>query len=727
MVSQANLIQRGGSSSAANRRLDLEVEDEIIRIPACDLNTVAERFKRTLIGRVLHQGGRSVEALIALLPRARIWNVEGRVRGVNLGNGRFQFDFDKEEDLVMVLNKRPCHFNHWIFALERWEPVTSDNFPNTIPFWIKVTGVPVHYWNDETFEEIAKALGKRVTIDATNARLQVSIDADRPLQFERRVGFPNGDVGKVSLEYEGLIRYCFACKRIDHDVYSCTECSQEERDQKIKELREQNELGLQAQQNRNLGLIHNRNNNLNNKRPRSPSDDGLNKSPGRPHYPGYARGEKRRKESPNYRSSRYHEDHRGFTKISDRRREDKHERIPSGNTTVWNRLESHSKRRSVEAFASQYKNQDRVREYERNRGRAKYLSHHSRYSQQVWRPKSQVNESKSNNQNKSVGASETPAPPSRALTDSQRTISEVRQGRGGRDTQGTGVMVVHRNEMSEERVRRIKGKAPMFTEALEKTPMSAAKFSPAGLLTRDRGVLRIRDGESPLCPEETRYVSSLVRPSTEPEIVNLDLDRLMESHHIDNLVMTREDEAEVDKLVEDFGDVIMDDNMMQNDDLLVDEPGFDAEKIDAISQLSPAYAEDIDKQREDYQEAQMSDANPRAMEKGALLPSAGRDKKIADAHVPDTKGISKQSNLAGTESKKRNPQSPGGGEGVRASKKLSLPRGRPSPKKPKAQGTSKKSQKNDVPRIEVFPSTKRMNSSSVSGSVVSQKPPSKKI
>lgn len=59
------------------RRLDLEAEDEIIRIPACDLTTVAERFKRTLIGRVLHKGGRSVEAMIALLPRARIWNVEG--------------------------------------------------------------------------------------------------------------------------------------------------------------------------------------------------------------------------------------------------------------------------------------------------------------------------------------------------------------------------------------------------------------------------------------------------------------------------------------------------------------------------------------------------------------------------------------------------------------------------------------------------------------------------
>ena len=159
MNSQSNLIRQGGNPSETRRQLDL-TEEEIIRIPACDLTAASERFKRTLIGRVLHRRGRSVEAMIALLPRARIWNVEGRAREVNLGNGRFRFDFDKEEDLNMVLNKRPCHFDHWIFALERWEPSTSENFPNTIPFWIKITGVPVHFWNDDTFSEIAKALGK---------------------------------------------------------------------------------------------------------------------------------------------------------------------------------------------------------------------------------------------------------------------------------------------------------------------------------------------------------------------------------------------------------------------------------------------------------------------------------------------------------------------------------------------------------------------------------------
>ncbi|KAL0760533.1 hypothetical protein Bca101_076683 [Brassica carinata] len=52
----------------------------------------------------------------------------------------------------------------------------------------------------------------------------------------------------------------------------------------------------------------------------------------------------------------------------------------------------------------------------------------------------------------------------------------------------------------------------------------------------------------------------------------------------------REEEAEVDKLADEFGDVNMDEDMIQNDDLLIDEPGYDAEIIDAISQLSSANA-----------------------------------------------------------------------------------------------------------------------------------------
>lgn len=138
----------------------------------------------------------------------------------------------------MVLNKRPCHFNQWSFALEHWEPFTSETFPNTIPFWITVTGVPVHFWNDKTFTEIANALGKKLFVDDKKARIQVSIEADKPLQFERRIGFPNGDIGKVTLTSEVLHRHCFTCNLISHDENTCPQLTPEEREYKRKQLLE---------------------------------------------------------------------------------------------------------------------------------------------------------------------------------------------------------------------------------------------------------------------------------------------------------------------------------------------------------------------------------------------------------------------------------------------------------------------------------------------------------
>lgn len=61
----------GASSSQAMRRLAIE-EDDIIKLPECDLKEAAERFKLTLIGRVFQLKSRSIDALINLLPKPRI-------------------------------------------------------------------------------------------------------------------------------------------------------------------------------------------------------------------------------------------------------------------------------------------------------------------------------------------------------------------------------------------------------------------------------------------------------------------------------------------------------------------------------------------------------------------------------------------------------------------------------------------------------------------------------
>ena len=60
------MLRKGGSSNGDHRALNSD--DDIIRIPECDINDAKERFHLTLIGRVFHICGRSIDALIYLLP-----------------------------------------------------------------------------------------------------------------------------------------------------------------------------------------------------------------------------------------------------------------------------------------------------------------------------------------------------------------------------------------------------------------------------------------------------------------------------------------------------------------------------------------------------------------------------------------------------------------------------------------------------------------------------------
>lgn len=170
-----------------------------------------------------------------------VWDEVGKVRGVNLGNNKFQFDFVSEDKLQKVLQRPPCHFNKWSFSLERWTPTIRENFPNTMLFWRDVSGVPNHYKKDETYHNIRKALGQVDVVDVDGGRVRVYVNADEPLQFTRRAGFANGDVTRVTLKYEDLHGYCFTSKRISHKEGTCHELSEGQREKNRLDRIEQKE------------------------------------------------------------------------------------------------------------------------------------------------------------------------------------------------------------------------------------------------------------------------------------------------------------------------------------------------------------------------------------------------------------------------------------------------------------------------------------------------------
>lgn len=133
----------------------------------------------------------------------------------------------------------------------------------------------------------------------------------------------------------------------------------------------------------------------------------------------------------------------------------------------------------------------------------------------------------------------------------------------------------------------------------------------------------------------------------------------------------------------------MDATMVENDDLLGEEFDPTAEQIEAISQLSPM---------------------------GALTkPQA---KKVQKADIPKKAAGLRKTTPSILETK-----------GVQVSKKMQALRIKPSPKKKARSGKPSNpiSSLSQLPPNEVLPSALSKNSSVLSGSVVSQKPLSKRI
>ncbi|KAL0685078.1 hypothetical protein Bca4012_051926 [Brassica carinata] len=323
----------------------------------------------------------------------------------------------------------------------------------------------------------------------------------------------------------------------------------------------------------------NRGNVLNNKRPRSPNGDGYQRSPNRGWggFPGQSRDGKRHKESENYWNSKTTSSRDGPLKTSERWRETKEIRYPrhQEKTTVWNRLDDRptgqDKRKTTV-----HNPRPRQNSMDRQRG--------------PWRPRAQIN-GKSNSPSRTVTYSRLQRASTPEKSESQQTISRGLHECSGMTGQGNEVLVIHRNETAKKKLRRLKGKEIMQEEPAAQTPSSALQRTPHAVITRDRGTVVIREVRTRSPPPAPRSVTSPPRLRDEPMEPCLELANLMESSHIDDIVLTREEEAEVDKLVDEFGDVVMDETMLQNDDLLVDESGYDAEIIEAISQLSPENAE----------------------------------------------------------------------------------------------------------------------------------------
>lgn len=188
------------------------------------ISELIKTYAKTLIGRCMNPPEQDMQALLLNLPK--IWKLEDRVVGTDLGFGKFQFDFQTEEDIQMVMMNQPFHFDYWMLALARWQPKKSQVFPSEIPFWVRVLGVPMAFRTVANMQSIGDAIGRTVALDVRNSRVHVVVDGFSELCFETNIDFKGGEFydgeeAVVSLRYEKLFGYCKDCGSLCHKEDKC--------------------------------------------------------------------------------------------------------------------------------------------------------------------------------------------------------------------------------------------------------------------------------------------------------------------------------------------------------------------------------------------------------------------------------------------------------------------------------------------------------------------------
>ncbi|KAL8136712.1 hypothetical protein V2J09_002713 [Rumex salicifolius] len=87
-------------------------------------------------------------------------------------NRIFVFHFDKEEDLIAVLERAPWRMsNNKPLILRRWQEgmVLDFSFLDLIPIWITMPNLDVRFWSEHMLQKIGSAVSTPILIDYNSA------------------------------------------------------------------------------------------------------------------------------------------------------------------------------------------------------------------------------------------------------------------------------------------------------------------------------------------------------------------------------------------------------------------------------------------------------------------------------------------------------------------------------------------------------------------------------
>ncbi|XP_057820685.2 uncharacterized protein LOC131033459 [Cryptomeria japonica] len=161
---------------------------------------------------------------------SRRWKMKGQVDVSALPWGFYSFAFSCTEDIMTILYGGPWIMGRSSLPLKKWSPNMdlSEAFYETIPVWVKLSGLPLEYWHEDIFKGIVGVFGELLSIDPMTtawkrmvyARIYVGVSRSKDLPSSVELVSKLGTLVQT-IEFESLPFVCFLCKKAGHWVTKC--------------------------------------------------------------------------------------------------------------------------------------------------------------------------------------------------------------------------------------------------------------------------------------------------------------------------------------------------------------------------------------------------------------------------------------------------------------------------------------------------------------------------
>ncbi|XP_027090153.2 uncharacterized protein [Coffea arabica] len=205
-----------------------EEEREGVRL---DEEEVAKGFlecKQSLIGKVWGEKLANIGGIKSFANN--MWPQVKHPKVVETGRNLFQFIFEKEKEIEMVLSRRPWIYDGQPLILLRWEAGLEEDekaLSRTL-IWVQIWNLPLHWVTKEVGRKIGSIFSRVEEViipqngrrDGKHMKILVEMDLSIPLPRGTMVN-SNGGKRWIEFKYEKCPDFCFGCGLIGHSERNC--------------------------------------------------------------------------------------------------------------------------------------------------------------------------------------------------------------------------------------------------------------------------------------------------------------------------------------------------------------------------------------------------------------------------------------------------------------------------------------------------------------------------